>query len=326
MKKKIRVAICGYGNLGKGVEKAIKQNPDMELIGIFSRRPECKLHTKSKVLNMTNIQQYENKIDVVVMCGGSANDLEVQVPEFAKYFNTVDSFDTHAKIPEYYAKVNEVAEKSKHISIISVGWDPGLFSINRFYGEVFLPEGKSYTFWGKGVSQGHSNAVRRIPGVKDAIQYTVPIDESVNLVRAGENPELSVRQMHLRECYVVAEDGANRAEIERQIVTMPNYFADNDTKVIFISEEELKEKHSGMPHGGNTIRSGVTGEGTKQLMEFSLRLESNPEFTASVLLTYARAAVSIYEKFGETGAKTVFDIPPVLLSSKTREELIKKIL
>lgn len=322
---KMRVAICGYGNLGKGAEKAIRQNPDMELVGIFSRRPKEALGTTSKVLSMDNIIEYKNQIDVVIMCGGSANDLEWQVPMFAKYFNTVDSFDTHAKIPEYFKKVDDVASDSGHVSIISVGWDPGLFSINRLYGEAFLPEGNTYTFWGKGISQGHSNAIRRIPGVKDAKQYTIPVEESVELVRNGANPELTTRQKHLRECFVVLEDGADAAEVERQIVTMPNYFADNDTIVHFISEEELKEKHSGMPHGGFVIRSGKTGEGSKQLMEFSLNLESNPEFTASVLLAYARAAYRMYENF-DRGAKTVWDVPPMLLSPKSKEELLATLL
>lgn len=319
---KIRVAICGYGNLGKGVEKAIKKNLDMELVGIFSRRPKEALGTTAEVFSMDNIEQYQGDIDVVAMCGGSANDLEEQVPMFAKYFNTVDSFDTHAKIPEYFKKVNEVA---KHISIISVGWDPGLFSINRLYGEAFLPEGSTYTFWGKGISQGHSNAIRRIPGVKDAKQYTIPIEESVEKVRRGENPELTARQKHLRECFVVLEDGADAKEVEHQIVTMPNYFADYDTIVHFVSEEELKEKHSGMPHGGFVIRSGKTGEENKQLMEFSLNLESNPEFTASVLLAYARAAYRIEKKFC-SGAMTVYNVPPIFLSPKSEEELLKTLL
>lgn len=322
--KKVRIAICGYGNLGKGVEKAIKQNPDLELVGIFSRRPAEKLNTTSAILSMNNIESYKDLIDVVVMCGGSANDLEEQVPKFAKYYNTVDSFDTHAKIPEYYEKVDEVTQKSKKISIISVGWDPGLFSINRLYGESFLPEGNTYTFWGKGISQGHSNAIRRIPRVKDAVQYTNPIKKSVNKVRRGEMPELTARQMHLRECFVVLEDGANKEEVEKQIVTMKNYFSDYDTTVNFISEEELKEKHSGMPHGGFVIRSGKTGENTKQIMEFSLNLESNPEFTSSVLLAYARAAFKM--SFKEYGAKTVYDVSPILLMPIGRKELIKKYL
>ena len=324
-KRKIRVAICGYGNLGKGEEKAIKQNQDMELVGIFSRRAKEQLNTTSEVLSMENIEQYKDEIDVVIMCGGSANDLEIQVPEFAKYFNTVDSFDTHAKIPEYYEKVDKVANQHEHISIISVGWDPGLFSINRLYGEAFLPKGNTYTFWGKGISQGHSNAIRRIEGVKNAVQYTIPISEAVDKVRSGENPNFSTREKHLRECFVVLEEGADSQKVEHEIITMPNYFADYDTIVHFISEEELKEKHSGMPHGGFVIRSGKTGENTKQLIEFSLNLESNPEFTASVLLSYARAAYRMEKKYSK-GAKTVYDVPPIYLSSISKEELLKNLL
>lgn len=322
--RKIRIAICGYGNLGKGVEKAIKQNPDLELFGIFSRRPAAKLSTTAPVFPMDNIELYKDFIDVVIMCGGSANDLEEQVPEFAKYYNTVDSFDTHAKIPQYYEKVNKAAEESGKVSIISVGWDPGLFSINRLYGGSFLPEGKTYTFWGRGISQGHSNAIRRIPGVKDAVQYTIPIEDSVNKVRNGEKPEFTARQMHLRDCFVVLEDGADPDEVKNQIVTMQNYFADYDTTVHFISEEELKSNHKGMPHGGFVIRSGETGDGTKQIMEFSLNLESNPEFTSSVLLAYARAAHKM--SFKDSGAKTVFDVAPILLMPNGREETIKKYL
>lgn len=326
--KKIKIAICGYGNLGKGVEKAINQNPDIELVGIFSRRPKESLNTTSNVLEMGNLQQYKGKIDVVIMCGGSANDLEIQVPEFAKYFNTIDSFDTHAKIPEYYNKVNEVACANNNISVICVGWDPGLFSLNRLLGEAFLPEGNTYTFWGKGVSQGHSNAIRRIDGVKNAVQYTVPIEESVEKVRRGENPNLSTREKHLRECFVVAQEDADKERIYNEIVNMPNYFDEYETTVNFITEEELKENHSGMPHGGFVIRSGKTGENNKQLIEFSLKLESNPEFTTSVLISYARAIYKMCkdETHYEKGAKTVFDIPPVLLSAKDRNELIKTLL
>ena len=324
--RKIRVAICGYGNLGKGVEKAVQQNPDMNLVGIFSRRPAESLNTTSKVFSMENIEQYKDDIDVVIMCGGSANDLDEQVPKFAKYFNTVDSFDTHARIPEYYEEVRAVACGYGNVSIISVGWDPGLFSINRLYGEAFLPEGNTYTFWGKGISQGHSNAIRRIEGVKDAKQYTIPKEEAVESVRRGENPNFTTREKHLRECFVVLEDGADSEKVEHEIVTMPNYFVDYDTIVHFISEEELKEKHSGMPHGGFVIRSGKTGENTKQLMEFSLNLESNPEFTASVLVAYARAAykMSIIER--KYGVMTVFDVPPSYLSPKSKEELLKNLL
>lgn len=327
MGRKIKVAICGYGNLGKGVEEEIKKNPDMESIGIFSRRPAEELNTETKVLSMDNLEAYKDLIDVVIMCGGSANDLEYQVPQFAEYFNTVDSFDTHARIPEYFGMVDEAARKNSHISIISVGWDPGLFSINRLYGESILPEGKTYAFWGKGISQGHSNAVRRVPGVKNAVQYTIPIDEAVDKVRSGENPELATREKHLRECYVVLEDGADEKKVMQDIVTMPNYFADYDTIVHFISEEELKRDHSGMPHGGFVITSGVTGEGNKQLMEFSLKLDSNPEFTSSVLIAYARAAYRMNQDHRcIQGAKTVFDVSPALLSPKSREELLKNLL
>ncbi|MBO5413271.1 MAG: diaminopimelate dehydrogenase [Clostridia bacterium] len=324
--RKLKVAICGYGNLGKGVEKAIPQNPDMELVGIFSRRPAEQLGTTSKVLSMENIEMYQDDIDVVIMCGGSANDLEVQVPEFAKYFNTVDSFDTHARIPEYYKIVDEAAKSKEHISIISVGWDPGMFSLMRLFSEVILPQGNTYTFWGKGISQGHSNAIRRIEGVKNAVQYTIPISGAVEKVRRGENPQFTTRQKHLRECFVVLEEGADSEKVKEEIVTMPNYFADYDTIVHFISEEELKKEHSGMPHGGFVIRSGITGENTKQLVEYSLNLESNPEFTASVLLAYGRAACKMYDTFWEPGAKTVFDVPPILLSSKSKEELLSSTL
>jgi len=326
--KKIRIAICGYGNLGKGVEKEIQKNPDMELVGIFSRRPAEELNTKSRLLSMENIEQYIEDIDVVIMCGGSANDLEFQVPQFAEYFNTVDSYDMHAKIPEYYAKVNQAALRHRHISIISIGWDPGLFSLIRHYGESFLPEGKNYTFWGKGISQGHSNAIRRIKGVKDAVQYTIPVKESVDKVRRGEKPELTTRDKHIRECYVVLYDDADAEKVQNEIVTMPNYFAEYETIVHFITEEELKEKHCKMQHGGAVICGAETGENNKQLMEFSLTLESNPEFTASVMIAYARAAYRM--KYGPdryvAGAKTIYDVPPILLSPKMREELIKSIL
>ena len=324
MNESIKVAICGYGNLGKGVEKAIMQNPDMELVGIFSRRPAEALNTTSKVLSMENIEKYKNDIDVVIMCGGSANDLDEQVPKFAKYYNTVDSFDTHARIPEYYEKVNAVADRNGNLSIISVGWDPGMFSLMRLYGETILSEGNTYTFWGEGISQAHSNAIRRIEGVKDAVQYTIPKKEAVNRVRRGENPEFTTREKHFRECYVVLEEGTNAEKVKEQIITMPNYFADYDTNVYFISEEELKEKHSGMPHGGFVMRSGITGKGTKQFMEFSLDLESNPEYTASVLVAYARAAYKMSEK--QCGAITVFEVAPIYLSPRDKNELLKSIL
>lgn len=319
---KIRIAICGYGNLGKGVEKELAKNPDMELVGIFSRRPKEELGTTAEVFSMDDIEKYKEKIDVAIMCGGSANDLETQVPMFAKYYCTVDSFDTHAKIWQYYKKMEEVTLHTDKVSIISVGWDPGLFSLNRLYGKAFLPKGKDYTFWGKGVSQGHSNAIRRIPGVKNAVQYTIPKQESIDKVRRGENPDLTTRQKHLRECYVVAEDGADKEEIKHQIVTMPNYFDEYDTIVHWVSEEELKEHHSGMPHGGFVIRSGETGNGNKEIMEFSLNLESNPEFTASVLIAYARAAYKMNKDTYE-GVYTIYHVPPFYLLPMSEEEMLR---
>ena len=325
----IRIGILGYGNLGRGVEQAIKQNTDMELVAIFTRRkPEdIKTLTGAKVINIAEIEDWKDKIDVMILCGGSATDLPVQGPQYAKLFNTIDSFDTHAKVPEYFHNVDEEAKKGNNVSIISVGWDPGLFSLNRMYAESILPDGNTYTFWGKGVSQGHSDAIRRIEGVKNAVQYTIPIDKAVESVRAGEAPNLTTREKHLRECFVVAEDGADKERIEREIKTMPNYFDEYDTTVHFITEEELKKNHSGMPHGGFVIRSGNTGlnKDTTQIIEYSLKLESNPEFTASVLLSYARAAYRLHEK-GETGARTVLDIPPALLSKKSNEELLNTIV
>ena len=325
----IRIGIIGYGNLGKGTELAIKQNPDMELVAIFTRRnPESmQTLTGAKVVAISEIEQWKDKIDVMILCGGSTTDLPEQGPKFAEMFNTIDSYDTHAKIPEYYNNVNQKALKGNKLSIISVGWDPGLFSLNRLYAEAILPVGNTYTFWGKGVSQGHSEAIRRIEGVKNAVQYTIPIEEAVESVRTGDNPDLTTREKHLRECYVVLEDGADSKKIEDEIKTMPNYFADYDTVVHFISEEELKTNHNGMPHGGFVIRSGNTGlnESTKQIIEYSLNLESNPEFTSSVLLAYARAAYRLNQK-GETGARTVLDIPPAMLSLKSNEELLKTIV
>lgn len=325
----IKIAIAGYGNLGKGVECAVKQNPDMELFGVFTRRnPEdVKTLTGAKAYNIKDILNYKNDIDVVVICGGSATDLPVQTPELAANFNVIDSFDTHAKIPEHFKNVDKVAKESKKVAMISVGWDPGMFSLNRLFAEAILPDGKTYTFWGKGVSQGHSDAIRRIDGVLDARQYTVPIDKALDAVRNGENPELSARQMHLRDCYVVAEEGADRAEIEKQIKTMPNYFADYDTTVTFITEEELKRDHSGIPHGGFVIRSGRTGLNNENnhIVEYSLKLDSNPEFTASVLVAYARAAYKM-NKEGMSGCKTVFDVPPAYLSPASYDELISHLL
>lgn len=325
----IKIGILGYGNLGKGTELAIKDNLDMELVAIFTRRnpEELKTITTTPVVNINEIEAWKNKIDVMILCGGSATDLPEQGPQYAEMFNTIDSFDTHAMIPEYYKKVNESAKKGKHVSIISVGWDPGLFSLNRLYAESILPQGNTYTFWGPGVSQGHSDAIRRIKGVKNAIQYTIPIEEAIETIRDGENRAYTPREKHLRECFVVLEEGADKNEIENKIKTMPNYFADYDTIIHFITEDELKLNHSGMPHGGFVIRSGNTGKDnkTKQILEYSLKLESNPEFTASVLLAYARAAYKLAQ-VGESGAKTVLDIPPKMLSQKTNEELLKEIL
>ncbi len=310
MSKKIKVGIIGYGNLGRGAEAAISQQKDMELVAVFSRRGQVEtLHPETASLHIDEVEAYKDKIDVMLLCGGSATDLPEQTPYYARMFNTVDSFDTHAKIPEYYASVDEVAKKHGHLSIISVGWDPGLFSINRVIGEAVLQQGSTYTFWGKGLSQGHSDAVRRVEGVKDGVQYTLPSEEAMDQVRAGENPNLSAGERHKRECFVVLEEGADSAKVEKDIKTMPNYFADYDTTVHFISEEELRRDHQKMPHGGFVIHSGQTGEGNKQVVEFSLKLESNPEFTASVLVAYARAAYRLHQE-GQTGAKTVYDIGP----------------
>lgn len=326
--EKIKVAICGYGNLGKGVEKALfnPENQDMELVAIFTRRDPKVIETVSKVevISVDKIKEYTNKIDVMILCGGSAKDLPKQGPEIAYLFNTVDSFDTHTHIPDYYEKMDTSSSLGKKISIISVGWDPGMFSIARAYSEAILPTGETYTFWGKGVSQGHSDAIRRIEGVKDAKQYTIPIENAMKRVRAGEMPTLTTREKHLRDCYVVAEDGADLARIEKEIKEMPSYFDEYDTTVHFISEKELKEKHSAMPHGGFVIRSGDTGNNT-QIIEYSLKLDSNPEFTGSILVAYARAAARINNK-GEYGAKTVFDIPLSMISPKSGEELRKKLL
>jgi len=331
MDHKIKIGIVGYGNLGRGVEAAIRQNSDMELVAVFTRRkPDAvgtQSSTESRVLHISEAEKYRDKIDVMVLCGGSATDLPEQGPAFAAMFNTVDSFDNHGRIPEYFAAVDQAARKSGKIGLISVGWDPGLFSLNRLMAEVVLPQGKTYTFWGKGVSQGHSDAIRRIKGVKGAVQYTIPIDEAVSRVRRGENPELTTREKHLRDCYVVVGEGADKTRIEREIKEMPNYFADYETRVTFITEEELRTKHSGMPHGGFVIRSGRTGlEGrTGQLVEYSLKLDSNPEFTGSVLVAYARAVYRLSRE-GQVGGKTVFDIPPAYLSPKSADELRKELL
>ena len=326
---KIRIGIVGYGNIGRGVEQAIKRNENMELAAVFTRRDPASVKVATegaKVVHMDDMLSMKGDVDVMVLCGGSATDLPVMGPEIAANFNTIDSFDTHAKIPEYFANVDKAAKEGNNISIISVGWDPGMFSLNRLYAESILVQGSTYTFWGKGVSQGHSDAIRRIPGVKNAIQYTVPVDEAVDQVRSGSEPKLTTRDTHTRECYVVAQEGANKAEIENAIKTMPNYFDEYNTTVHFISEEELKRDHSKMPHGGFVIRTGETGEeGNKHVIEYSLKLDSNPEFTASVLIAYARAAYRLNQK-GENGARSVFDIAPALLSMKTPEQLRKEIL
>ncbi len=327
---KIKIGIVGYGNLGKGVEMAIFQNPDMELAGVFTRRDPSAVSLKTpgaKAFHIDDAKNMTDKIDVMVLCGGSATDLPKQGPEFAQLFHTIDSFDTHAKIPEYFAQMDQTAKASGKVSIISVGWDPGLFSLNRMYAGAVLPDGSDYTFWGKGVSQGHSDAIRRVEGVKDGIQYTVPVETAIEEVRKGTNPVYTTREKHVRECYVVAEEGADKAKIEQEIKNMPNYFADYDTTVTFISEEELKTNHSAMPHGGFVIRSGRTGfdKTTPQIIEYSLNLGSNPEFTSSVLLAYARAAYRLAQE-GATGARTVLDIAPSYLSPKSGEQLRKELL
>lgn len=321
----IRVGILGYGNLGKGVECAVAQNPDMELAAVFTRRSPESVAVRTKgipVLHADELERMQDKLDVLVLCGGSATDLPWQTPKYAAMYNVVDSFDTHARIPEHFAAVDEAAKKAGKIGIISSGWDPGMFSLNRLYADAVLPEGGDYTFWGKGVSQGHSDAVRRIAGVKDARQYTIPVPEAVEAVRSGSQPELTTRQKHTRECFVVAEEGADLAAIEQEIKTMPNYFADYDTTVHFISEEEMQKNHSGLPHGGCVIRTGVTGIGKehKHVIEYRLTLDSNPEFTGSVIAAYARAAVRMNRE-GMSGCKTVFDIAPAYLSAKSGEEL-----
>lgn len=322
---KIRIGIVGYGNLGRGAELAIRQNEDMELACVFTRRnpDDLKIMTENvPVYSIDSISEHKNNIDVLILCGGSATDLPVQGPALAEMFCTIDSFDTHAKIPEYFPKVDAAAKKGGNVSIISVGWDPGMFSVQRLYGSCILPDGKDYTFWGKGVSQGHSDAIRRIDGVADGKQYTIPVDEAIEAVRSGSNPELTTRQKHRRECFVVAEEGADLAKIESEIKNMPNYFADYDTTVHFITQEELNRDHSGIPHGGFVIRSGKTGVSaeTNHIIEYSLKLGSNPEFTSSVLVAYARAAYRL-SKEGVSGAKTVFDIAPAYLSIKSGEEL-----
>ena len=321
----MRIGIIGYGNLGRGVECAIKQNEDMELVAVFTRRsPESvSILTKGAVVcSVEDIEQWKDKIDVMILCGGSATDLPVQTPKFAEMFNVVDSFDTHARIPEHFDNVDAAAKKSGHIGIISVGWDPGMFSLNRMYANAILPDGKDYTFWGKGVSQGHSDAIRRVEGVKDGKQYTIPVESALEAVRNGENPELTTRQKHTRECFVVLEEGADAAKVEETIKNMPNYFADYDTTVHFITKEEMDRDHSGLPHGGSVIRTGVTGfEGEhKHVIEYSLKLDSNPEFTGAVLAAYARAIHRLNIE-GVTGCKTVFDIAPAYLINMSDEDM-----
>ena len=325
----IRIGIYGYGNLGRGVEYAVGQNKDMELVAVFTRRaPETvKTVTGVPVYSVEQAAKMTHAIDVMILCGGSATDLPVQTPALASIFNVVDSFDTHAKIPDHFASVDDAARRGGNVAIISVGWDPGMFSVQRLYASAILPEGKDDTFWGKGVSQGHSDAIRRIAGVRNAKQYTIPVEESLASVRAGEMPTLTARQKHTRECFVVAEEGADLARIEKEIKEMPNYFADYDTTVHFITEEELLRDHAGIPHGGFVLRAGKTGEGGqhRHVIEYSLKLDSNPEFTASVIVAYARAAYRLSAQ-GECGCKTVFDIPPALLSDKSSEELRKMML
>lgn len=319
--QKIRIGIVGYGNLGRGVQYASAQNADTEVVAVFTRRDPASVQTviPVRVEPYEAMKDYVGKIDVMILCGGSATDLPAQSAEIVRLFNTVDSFDTHAKIPEYFAKLDEAAKASGHIGAMSIGWDPGLFSLARIYFGSALADGNTYTFWGKGVSQGHSDAIRRIAGVKDARQYTIPVEGALARVRAGENPDLTTREKHTRDCYVVAEEGADLARIEREIKEMPNYFADYDTTVHFISEEELREKHSGIPHGGLVLRSGKSAAGSKFLMEFSLKLDSNPEFTSGVLLAYARAVFRMHAE-GKSGALTAFDIAPKYLSPLSEAE------
>ena len=326
----MRIGIMGYGNLGRGIECAIKQNADMELVAVFSRRDPStvKILTEGvKVYHVDDAVKMKDEIDVLILCGGSATDLPVQTPEYAKYFNVVDSFDTHARIPEHFANVDATAKENGNIAVISCGWDPGMFSLNRLYANCILPSGNDYTFWGKGVSQGHSDAIRRIEGVANAKQYTIPVDAALEKVRNGENPQLTTREKHTRECFVVAKEGADKARIEKEIKEMPNYFADYDTTVHFITEEELQRDHSGIPHGGFVIRSGKTGwnEENSHIIEYSLKLDSNPEFTASVIAACARAAYRMKQE-GMTGCKTIFDIAPAYMSPLSGEELRKNML
>ena len=326
----IKIGIVGYGNLAKGVECAIRQNPDMTLAAVFTRRDPASVQIKTPdvpVLHLDDAKAWKDKIDVMILCGGSATDLPTMTPEMAKDFNVIDSFDTHAAIPTHFANVDAAASAAGNIAFISVGWDPGLFSVNRLYAGAILPEGKDYTFWGKGVSQGHSDAVRRIPGVIDCRQYTIPVDAAMDRVRSGENPDLSTREKHTRYCYVVAEDGADTAAIENAIKTMPNYFADYDTTVEFITMEEMRRSHSGLPHGGSVIRSGVTGwdKESNQTIEYKLTLDSNPQFTASVLVACARAAMKMKAR-GITGCQTIFDVAPADLSAMSKADMLAHML
>lgn len=321
----IRIGILGYGNLGRGVEYAIRQNDDMTLAAVFTRRDPSSVKIMTEgvpVYSADEAPAHASEIDVLILCGGSANDLPVQTPELAKYFNVIDSFDTHAKIPQHFANVDKAAKESGKVGIISIGWDPGLFSLMRMYGNAVLPKGSDYTFWGKGVSQGHSDAIRRVKGVKNGKQYTIPVESALERVRNGENPELTTREKHTRECFVVPEEGADLVQIEHDIKTMPNYFSDYDTTVHFITEEELEKNHSGIPHGGFVIRTGKTGENEQNnhVIEFSLKLDSNPEFTSSVIMAFARAAYRLNAE-GASGCKTIFDIPPAYLCPQSGDEL-----
>ena len=326
----IRIGIMGYGNLGRGIECAVKKNPDMEVVAVFSRRnPETVkiLSENAKVYSADDVLNFKDKIDVLILCGGSATDLPAQTPEYAKSFNVVDSFDTHAKLPEHFANVDSAAKAGGNVAVISCGWDPGMFSLSRLYANAILPDGNDYTFWGKGVSQGHSDAIRRIEGVVDAKQYTIPVDEALEAVRSGSNPELTARDKHIRECFVVAAEGADKAKIENEIKTMPNYFADYNTVVHFISKEELERDHSGIPHGGFVIRTGKSGwnDEHSHVIEYSLKLDSNPEFTAGVIAACARAAYRM-KADGATGCKTMFDIAPAYLTAMSNEEIRAKML
>ena len=326
----MKVGILGYGNLGRGIECAIKQNDDMDLVAVFTRRDPASIKLLTKdvpVYSVNEVEKMQGKIDVLLLCGGSATDLPKQTPKYAEYFNVIDSFDTHANIQTHFEEVDEAAKKSGHVAMISCGWDPGMFSLNRLYANAILTEGNDYTFWGKGVSQGHSDAIRRVEGVKDGKQYTIPVESALKAVRSGDNPTLTTRQKHTRECFVVAEEGADKVKIEETIKNMPNYFSDYDTTIHFITEEELKKNHSGIPHGGFVFRTGVTGweKEHKHVIEYRLQLDSNPEFTASVIVAFARAINRLHEE-GQKGCKTVFDIAPAYLSPKSGEELRKQLL